>query len=110
MHVAMAMTPPLSLSGKTPRLSITRPANSAILIKIKAIVSPPFHASLAPFFAPRLGVPLTESRNYGTDFLKPGCGFSSLSCEWPPLEEGPYPADVEIRCHLSRVWCWLPPH
>src|ERR1700737_3938655 len=56
------------------------------------------------------GVPLTESRNYGTDFLKPGCGFSSLSCEWPPLEEGPYPADVEIRCHLSRVWCWLLPH
>ena len=50
MHVAMAMTPPLSLSGKTPR-----PANSAILIEIKAIVSPPFHASLAPFFAPRLG-------------------------------------------------------
>ena len=55
MHVAMAMTPPLSLSGKTPRLSITRPANSAILIEIKAIISPPFHASLAPFFAPRLG-------------------------------------------------------
>ncbi len=53
MHVAMAMIPPLSLSGKTPRLSIARPAPRAILIKIEAIVSSPFHASLGrcPCFA-----------------------------------------------------------
>lgn len=45
MHVPMAMIPPLRLSGKTPRASITRPASIAILIKIEAIVSPPFHAN-----------------------------------------------------------------
>jgi hypothetical protein len=41
IHVAMAMTLPLRLSGKTPRVSITRPAPRAILIKVKAIVSSP---------------------------------------------------------------------
>jgi hypothetical protein len=46
MHVAMAMIPPLSLSGKTPRVSIARPAPRAILITIEAIASSPSHANL----------------------------------------------------------------
>jgi hypothetical protein len=40
IHVAMARIPPLRLSGKTPRVSITRPANIAILKKIEAMGYP----------------------------------------------------------------------
>jgi hypothetical protein len=39
-QAAMAMIAPVRLFGKTPRLSIPRPARSAILTGIKAIVSP----------------------------------------------------------------------
>ncbi len=46
MHVPMAMHPPTRLFGKTPSVSITRPANIAILVKFEAIVSLPAHANL----------------------------------------------------------------
>jgi hypothetical protein len=39
MHVAMAMIAPLRLSGKTPKVRITRPANRAILRKIKVVTA-----------------------------------------------------------------------
>jgi hypothetical protein len=41
MHVPMAIIPPIRLFGKTPSVSVTRPANAAILIKFEAIVSLP---------------------------------------------------------------------
>jgi hypothetical protein len=46
MHVPMAMIAPIRLFGKTPSVSVTRPANIAILIKFEAIVSLPIHANL----------------------------------------------------------------
>ncbi len=46
MHVPMAKIPPIRLFGKTPRVSVTRPASIAILIKFEAIVSLPSHANL----------------------------------------------------------------
>jgi hypothetical protein len=49
MHVATAMIAPLRLSGITPRLSITRTASMAILIKAQAMSrSLPFTGEYAP--------------------------------------------------------------
>jgi hypothetical protein len=45
MHVPTARIPPLNLSGKTPRVSIIRPANRAILKKVK-VTGCPFLAQL----------------------------------------------------------------
>jgi hypothetical protein len=38
MHIAMAIIPPLNLSGNTPRVRKVMPAPRAILRKVKAIV------------------------------------------------------------------------
>ena len=77
MHVAMAMMPPRRLSGKTPKVSTTRTANIAILIKIRAMGH--------PFLAKHSARPSPDMRP-GRPFFQPGT-LPQSNCPLPKGEK-----------------------
>jgi hypothetical protein len=104
MHVAMAMIPPLSRSGKTPRVSIARPANRAILAKIKAIVSPPSVQGTVPI-ASLSRLPRTRSAG-SANGPKINAMSSQALVDLPRARAILYAAGIEAiatNCRISHI-------